>query len=521
MSNIRYKNAFINAINLIALTIISDYDWKNPWEDFTEQGNISFGQTVREMITDLVEAQDYNEHMNSATDFLKTEIPDVYSYLHELNFQKFYKVTVNDQEIGLAFTESEGVYNLVMSIIGKLRLSYIYDRYLIDKYQLCRRIVDGTVPSVQIANFDTNTPRQNVSFMKEYSNNMIFMSPNYNPAGIRKATMFENQRTIISTGLEAQISTEVLATSYFKDEAEMRTKMSMIDTFHLSDYERLAKLLGDAYVPFTSGELAKLQNVVACIIADDFFKDFYYALDSQSETLQTEFTNPETLMRNVWLHAWRIFSTSPFANCIVFTKDASSVTGVEVSPSTATVTKGQNLQLASLVSTQGITNKSVMWGVDSASETKGATINQKGLLEIPSNYDNTGSGTAGVYDIEIETILETGDKLTVNGVTYTVGAEDDTIAKQITALKSALNVATITDDFTVGGTQPHCTLTEKSGKYGILPVPVVTLEKAQGSSGAIDFSNTTEGAHAGNIVVVTATSIFDKTKSGTAIITVA
>lgn len=410
MSNVRYKNAYINAINLIALTVIVDYDWRNPWEDFTDQGQIQFGQTVREMITDLVEAQDYNEHMNSATDFLKTEIPNVYNYMHELNFQKFYKTTVNEQELSLSFTNAEGVYNLIMGLVNKLRLSYIYDRYLVDKYQLCRRIVDGTVPAVQIPNFDTNTPRQNVAFMKEYSNNMTFMSPNYNPAGLTMATEFDNQRTIISTGLEAQISTEVLATSYFKDEAEMKTKMSMIDTFHKSDYERLAGLLGDAYEPFTEAEITKLSNVVGCIIADNFFKDYFYALDNQSDTLQTEFLNPETLMKNYWLHAWRIFSTSPFANCFCFTKEASSVTSVSVTPTTATVTAGQSLQLTAVVENTGITNKSVMWGVDSTSENAGVTIDQNGKLDVPSNitagteitviatsiYDNSITGTATV-----------------------------------------------------------------------------------------------------------------------------
>ena len=410
MSNTRYKNAYINAINLIALTVIVDYDWKNPWEDFTDQGQIQFGQTVREMITDLVEAQDYNEHMNSATDFLKTEIPNVYNYMHELNFQKFYKTTVNEQELALSFTNAEGVYNLIMGLVNKLRLSYIYDRYLVDKYQLCRRIVDGTVPAVQIPNFATNSPRQNVSFMKEYSNNMTFMSPNYNPAGLTLATEFENQRTIISTGLEAQISTEVLATSYFKNEAEMKTKMSMIDTFHKSDYERLSKLLGSAYEAFTEDEIAKLSNVIGCIIADNFFKDYFYALDNQSDTLQTEFLNPETLMKNFWLHTWRIFSTSPFANCICFTKEASTVTSVTVSPSTATVTAGQKLQLSATVATTGITNKAVAWSVDSTSAGLGVTINQNGELFVPSDvtssteitvtatsiYDNSVTGTATV-----------------------------------------------------------------------------------------------------------------------------
>lgn len=413
IDNERYKNAFINAINLIAVTLINRNDWENPWEEFTEQGKIDFGQSVREMIVDLVEAQDYNEYMNSTTHFLEQVVPNVYNYIHDINFQKFYKVSVNDSEIAMAFNNESNMYDLISNIYSRLYESYKYDKYIVDKYQLCRRIVDGTVPSVQIADFDTNTPRENVAIMKGYSNKMTFRKPNYNPAGLRIATPFSEQRLIINTEFEGQISTEVLATSYFRNDAEFKTKGALIDGFSDHDTERLSNLLGNAYVPFTSDEISLLENVTGMIISDEFFKDFYYSLDTQSEsagaTKGTEFYNPETLTNNMWLHAWRIFSTSPFANCLVFTKDSSSVTGVEVSPATATVTKGQSIQLTAVVSTTGITNKAVTWSVDSDAKADGVTINAEGLLKVPANatvesitvtatsiYDNTQNGTATI-----------------------------------------------------------------------------------------------------------------------------
>ena len=58
VDNQRYRNAFINAINVIAVTIITKNTWDNPWEEFTEQGKIRFGQSVREMIVDLVKGHD-------------------------------------------------------------------------------------------------------------------------------------------------------------------------------------------------------------------------------------------------------------------------------------------------------------------------------------------------------------------------------------------------------------------------------------------------------------------------------
>lgn len=409
MSNTRYKNAFINAINVLALTLVISDAWANPWEEFTEQGQIKYGQTVREMIVDLVEAEDYNQYLNNPTHFLETQVPNILNYLHEINFQKFYKTSVNDQEIALAFYNETGVYDLIRAVYTALRKSYVYDRYIIDKYQLQVRLIEGTIPSVQIANFDTNDSRDNVAIMKEYSNNMTFLSPNYNPAGLRLATPFDRQRTIVSTGFEAQISTKVLATSYFRNDAEMKTKLAMIDGFGNNDWDRLKKLLGEAYTEFSETDLQTLSNVVGVIISDNFFKDYYYALDESADTLSTEFRNPETLIRNLWLHAWRIFSTSPFEQCLAFTKDASGVTSVTVSPSTATVTKGQNLQLTAATVVTGITNKSVSWSIDEDSASKGVKINQSGLLQVGVNstatsitvtatsiYDNTKKGTATI-----------------------------------------------------------------------------------------------------------------------------
>lgn len=409
MSNTRYKNAFINAVNVIALTLIIDDAWANPWEDFTNQGQIRYGQSVREMILDLVDAEDYNENMNNPTHFLETVVPNVLNYMHEINFQKFYKSTVNDQEIALAFYDSTGIFDFIQAVYNNLRKSYVYDRYIVDKYQIQRRLVDGTIPSKEIPNFDTNTVRENVSIMKEYSNNMTFLSPNYNPAGLRLATPFDRQRTIISTGLEARISTEVLATSYFRNDAELKTKLALIDGFAENDWSRLAKLLKDQYKPFTEKEIKRLKSVVSLIISDNFFKDYYYALDGQADTIDTDFRNPETLSRTMWLHAWRIFSTSPFEQCLAFTKDTNSVTSVTVSPETATITKGQTLQLKAVVEVTGITNKSVVWSIDEDSASKNVTINQDGVLKVAgtseatsvtvtatSVFDKTKTGTATI-----------------------------------------------------------------------------------------------------------------------------
>lgn len=523
MDNGRYRNAFINALNLIAVTLITQNDWDNPWEEFTEQGKINFGQSVREMIVDLVSAQDYNEHKNSATHFLQHEIPDVYNYVYNINFQKFYKVTVNDTEIAMAFTSETGLYDLISNIYSRLYESYKYDKYLIDKYQLCRRIIDGTVPSVAIPNFATNSARENVAFMKGVSNKLAFRSPNYNPAGLRLASPFDRQRLIINAEMEGTISTEVYATSYFLNQAEFKTKAALIDSFSDFDTARLSALLGSQYVAFTDSEITKLGNVVSMIIDENFFKDFYYSLDVASEstgaTKSTEFYNPETLDNTLWLHVWRIFATSPFANAVVLTKTSNDVTAVDVDPATATVSVGQKVQFTADVTTSGICNKAVQWTVDKDSSDNGVKIDVNGLLDVPSTYTK---GTQGVYTLTISTALATDEFIEIDGIKYTAVAADNTAAKQATAIKTLLEAnAAFAAKYTTTATSGVVTFTEKAGSYGI-GKPSIDDSDLSGGTGVVAEAVTTQGAAgATGSITVTATSVYKSSVSDTATVTVA
>ena len=388
VNNQRYKNAFINTINLIGLTIIKRNGWDNPWE-FTKRGTLRFGQQIRELVLDLCNVYDYNVNFSDKDRFLSTEVPNVFNYIHEVNFQKFYQTTTSDAQLAMAFDTEGGLFDFIDQAISMLYESLKYDTYLVDKYMLCRRIVDGTITSVKITDYATLTPRQRVAFMKNYSNKMTFRSPNYNPAGVRRATRFDDQMLIMNTQFEADLSTDVLATSYFKNEAEFKTNMALIDSFSETDTARLAELLGSAYVAFTETELTALAKVPAVIVSREWFMDYDYALDNASGMKQTEFYNPTTLENNHFLHAWRVFSTSPFENAIVFTSDTPAVTSVTISPATATISAGMSIKLSASVATTGFANKAVQWSITSASgEQTGhpVVIDVDGTLHVPVDY---------------------------------------------------------------------------------------------------------------------------------------
>ena len=514
VNNERYKNAFINAINVIGLTMIDRNYWEDPWENFTNNGYMSFGDSARELAVDIADVFDYNYYSTDVDHFLDNVVPNVYEYIHPLNYQKFYKTTTSDTQLAMAFYNEGGLVSLIDEIVSSLYEGYKYDKYIVNKYMLCRRILDGTVTSVQIANYSSLSARERVAAMKNISNLMTFRNPNYNPTGLRIATPFSKQIAIVNTDFEASLSTEVLATSFFRNDAEMKSRMALVDGFGNHDVARLTEVLGSQFVSFSSGELEALSKVPACIIDDEWFQNKTYRLDGAAETdaegvltengragfKRTSFYNPETMKNNHWLHYWGIKSTSPFKQAVVFTLDSIGVTSVAISPSTASVFAGQDIDLKATVTTTGFANKGVIWSVDETSAAAGVTINQYGKLHIPStvtaNSEITVTAKAvynqSVYNTATITVASSTQP-SITSVTVSAAGSATSIAASATLQMSAtvvrtgnasqsvvwsLDAAALADGFTISAT-------------GLVTAPAEpTVAK----------------------VTVTATSVFDDTK---------
>lgn len=411
-SDNRYKNAFLNTVNEIALTVIKENTWNNPWDAFTEKGSFRFGDSVRELFVDIANVYDYHTYENDVDHFLDNVVPDVYNYIHILNYEKFYKTTTSDEQLSMAFRDDASFFRMIDSIVASLYEGYKYDKYIVEKYMLCKRILDGTVTPIQIDNSLDN--RGKVAFMKSYSNKMTFRNPNFNPAGVRSFSPFDRQYLLMDTDFEAQVSTITMAQSYFRDEADFRTNMALIDSFSVHDSVRLSELLG-IDTPFTSDDITALATIPACIIDYDFFQVYNKAFDTNAsaEVVARMWENPETLKTNHWLHTKKIISTSPFAPACVFTTTAPNVTSVTVSPSTATIYAGMDLKLSATVATAGFANKAVTWAVDSTSKAAGITIDIDGTLHLPA--DETSVETITVTAKSVYKPAVTGTATITNG----------------------------------------------------------------------------------------------------------
>ena len=112
-------------------------------------------------------------------------------------------------------------------------------------------------------------------------------------------------------------------------------------------------------------------------------------MDNNADTKMTDFYNPETLKRNHWLHTWKVLSTSPFKQAVVFTTDTPAVTAVSVNPSEVSASAGLDVQLQAVVETTGFANKAVTWRISQDPETdsaKKATVDLNGKVHIPAGH---------------------------------------------------------------------------------------------------------------------------------------
>lgn len=388
LNNQGVQNAFLTTlINRIGQVIISSRLYESPLARF-KRGVLEYGEAVEEIFVNISKAHSYNPE-KAETEWMKREIPDVRTEFHTLNYQKFYKQTISDVELKLAFLSESGFTDLVQKIIEAMYTSANFDEFLMMKYIIAREIVNGTIKAITLDTVDSENADNIMRSIKGVSNAFTTMSTQYNRAGVYNYSDKSWQYLISTAEFNAFTDVDVLAKAFNMDKAEFAGNNIMIDsfTFTAEDLDRITALLEDmpdGFVAFTEEELAILESVQAVLI------DYNYLMIFDNLITMRTVENGEGLYRNYWLHIWKIYSTSPFANAVLFTTDVSSITSVTVTPTTATINKGSSSMFSATVTGTGIYNKYVNWSVtgDSALSTN-THISHEGILTIGSDETNT------------------------------------------------------------------------------------------------------------------------------------
>lgn len=392
------QNEFLSAlVNRIGRVIITSKMYENPWAMF-KKGLLEFGETVEEIFVNMAKPFQFDPAV-AESNLFKREIPDVRAAFHIMNYQKYYKSTVSNDQLRQAFLSWQGITDLIAKIIDAMYTGAEYDEFITMKYMLARHILDGRMYPITIPTVETANMKQIVSKIKGVSNQYEFQSDKYNLAGVYTHTKKVDQYLLINSVFDAEMDVEVLASAFNMNKAEFMGQRVLVDSFGSLDVDRLRILFADdsTYKEPTSEELTAL-DAIPCVLVD---KDWFMMFDNFYNF--TEQYNGEGLYWNYWYHVWKTFSVSPFANNALFITATPTVTSVTVTPATATIGVGQSMQLTAEVVTSGFAPKTVVWTssdplvtVDNSGKITAKTGATGATITATSTFDPTKKGTATI-----------------------------------------------------------------------------------------------------------------------------
>ncbi len=312
-----FANQFINAlVNRIALVRVQSATFNNPYA-ILKKGYLEFGETVEDIFVQIANVVDYSAEKAPARE-LKRTIPDIKSAFHTMNWRVMYPITIQDEDLRMAFVSVDGVQNLIAKVVDSVYTAAEYDEFLLFKYLLIKSISAGKLYPASIG--DGTDLKDSAKAFRGTSNIIQFMSNEYNEAGVKTNTPKDRQVIFMDAMFNAEFDVEVLASAFNMEKADFMGRLFLIDNWTSFDNERfdVIKANSDGIEDVTADELALMADVKAVILDENFFQ-VYDNLNKMTENYIGS-----GLYWNYWYHTWKTVSVSPFANAIVFALSTAS-----------------------------------------------------------------------------------------------------------------------------------------------------------------------------------------------------
>ena len=306
-----FANQFINAlVNRIAVVRVQSATFNNPYA-MLKKGYLEFGETIEDIFVGILKGVHYSPEKAEAREFKRT-MPDVRTAFHTMNWRVMYPVTIQDEDLKLAFLSIDGVTDLISKIVDAVYTSAEYDEFLLFKYLLIKSISHGKMKPISIG-AGTDIKESAIQF-RGISNKLPFMSSEYNEAGVTNNTPKDRQIIFMDAMYNAQYDVEVLASAFNMDKADFMGRLFLIDDWTTFDMDRFDVIMAesDGLEAVTPEELALLSDVKAVMLDDKWFQVY----DNNNKF--TEKYVASGLYWNYFYHTWKTVSNSPFANAIVF-----------------------------------------------------------------------------------------------------------------------------------------------------------------------------------------------------------
>lgn len=311
-------NEFVNAlVNRIAMVRIKSATFNNAYAEL-KKGYLEFGETVEEVFVGITKAREFSAEKAEKREF-KRSLPDVKAAFHVMNWRVQYPITIQDEDLRMAFQSINGVQDLIAKIVDAVYTGAEYDEFLLFKYLLIKAIAHGEIKTYTVTSNITN----NAKAYRAVSNKLTFMNNSYNEAGVTTATPKADQYIFMDSDTNAEYDVDVLAGAFNMDKAEFIGKLKLIDDWTTFDNERfdIIRENSDMIEPITDDELAYMSRVKGVLIDSEWFQ-VYDNLNKMTEQYVAS-----GLYWNYFYNVWKTVSSSPFSNAVVFvTADANDTT---------------------------------------------------------------------------------------------------------------------------------------------------------------------------------------------------
>ena len=313
-----FANQFINAlVNRIALVRVKSATFNNDYAEL-KKGYLEFGETVEEVFVNIAKAREFSAEKAKDREFKRT-LPDVRSAFHTMNYRVQYPITIQDEDLRMAFMSINGVQDLIAKIVNSVYVAEQYDEFLLFKYLLIKGVTTGGAAMVKAGAADAY--KDWAASFRSVSNKLTFMSKNYNMQGVTTVTPKADQYIFMDSDFNAKFDVNVLASAFNMDKADFMGRLKLIDDFTTFDNERFAEIMdgSDMIEPITKDELDAMSLVHAVIVDSEWFQIY----DNNNKF--TEDYVAAGMYWNYFYNVWKTVSYSPFSNIVYFVNSTMNI----------------------------------------------------------------------------------------------------------------------------------------------------------------------------------------------------
>ena len=395
-----FANQYLNAlVNRIAIVMAKSATFNNPYASL-KKGYLEFGETVEEIFVQIANVVDYTPEKGAEREFKRT-LPDVKSAFHTMNWRVMYPVTIQDEDLRLAFLAESGVQDLVAKIVDSVYKAAEYDEFLLFKYLIIKAVSHGKMFPMSIGD-GTDLEKVGATF-RGASNDLTFMKTKYNASGVRTATPRENQAIFMDSWFNAKYDVGLLAAAFNMDKATFTGALHLMDDWTSFDNERfnVIRKNSDGLEEVTADELNLMKNVKAVLVDTEWFQIY----DNNAKF--TEQYCASGMYWNYFYQVWKTISSSPFSNAIVFVTDTADT---KPKDSYTVELTGKDTSDVATVFTLGVQDDkdTLLQGTYQFKQTKQATTD--GIAILPYGAIMIPTSSAG-KTVQL--------KMVINGVEYT------------------------------------------------------------------------------------------------------